>query len=50
MFRQAKSGQRQGFSLFDGFAYENNEYLSRASTRDFFYVVRKDSSVSQRDK
>jgi len=50
MFRQSKAGQRQGYSLFDGFAYENNEYLSRAATRDFFYVVRKDSSVSQRDK
>jgi hypothetical protein len=50
MFRPSKSGERQGFALFDGFAYESNEYISRSSARDFFYLVRKDASLTQRDR
>lgn len=50
MFRPSKNGSRQGFTLFDGFAYEENEYLSRSSTRDFFYLVRKDASLTQRER
>jgi hypothetical protein len=50
MFKPRKGGDRKGFSLFDGFAYENNEYVTRPATRDFFYVVRKDASLSQRER
>jgi hypothetical protein len=50
MFKAPKNGNRQGFTLFDGFAYEENEYLSRSSTRDFFYVVRRDASLTQRER
>jgi hypothetical protein len=39
LFRRSESGERQGHTLFEGFAYEDNEYVSRSSTRDFFYVV-----------
>jgi hypothetical protein len=41
LFGRSDSGERQGHSLFEGFAYEDDEYVSRSSTRDFFYVVRQ---------
>jgi hypothetical protein len=50
MFRPPKNGNRQGFTLFDGFAYEENEYITRSSTRDFFYLVRRDASLTQRER
>jgi hypothetical protein len=50
MFRPPKGGARQGFSLFDGFAYEEKQYITRPSQRDFFYLVRKDASLSQRER
>src|SRR5262249_49347371 len=50
MFRAPKNGSRAGYSLFDGFAYEENEYMTRASARDFFYVVRTDAPLTQRER
>jgi len=47
MFRRGGATGRKGFVLFDGFAYVEDEYISRSSTRDFFYVVRKDSSLTE---
>jgi hypothetical protein len=41
MFRPSKEGVPEGFVLFEGFAYEDNTYISRRSPRDFFYVTRK---------
>ena len=40
MFRPSSSGGREGFVLFEGFAYDDNTYIERRSPRDFFYVVR----------
>ena len=40
MFRPTKEGIPEGFSLFEGFAYEGNTYITRRSQRDFFYVIR----------
>jgi hypothetical protein len=39
MFRPSKEGTPEGFVLFQGFAYEDNTYISRGSPRDFFYVI-----------
>jgi hypothetical protein len=49
MFRRSSSGEYQGFGLFEGFAFQEHEYISRAATRDFFYLVRKDVSLTQQD-
>ena len=40
MFRRSKEGAPEGYVLFEGFAYEDNTYVSRRSQRDFFYVTR----------
>jgi hypothetical protein len=40
MFRPSEEGTPEGFVLFEGFAYEDNTYISRRSPRDFFYITK----------
>jgi hypothetical protein len=42
LFEQTARGTKEGFGLFEGFMFDKSEYLTRPSTRDFFYVLRKD--------
>lgn len=44
MFRRSGAGALEGFGLFNGFAFDKNDYVRRPSTRDFFYVERKELS------
>jgi hypothetical protein len=41
LFPTGSDGQRRARGLFEGFLYEEDEYLRRASRRDFFYVLRR---------
>lgn len=40
MFRPSEEGTPEGFVLFEGFAYDDNTYISRRSQRDFFYITK----------
>jgi hypothetical protein len=40
-FGASATGAAQGHLLFDGFTYEDNTYLQRRSSRDFFYLTRQ---------
>jgi hypothetical protein len=40
MFRPSTEGTPEGFGLFEGFAYEDNTYITRRSQRDFFYITK----------
>ncbi|HVY31952.1 MAG TPA: hypothetical protein VHB79_35700 [Polyangiaceae bacterium] len=42
VFPRGPDGQRRALGLFSGFVFRPDDYLTRASTRDFFYVVRRD--------
>jgi len=42
VFPFGPEGQRQARSLFEGFVFAADEYVKRPSTRDFFYLVRRE--------
>jgi hypothetical protein len=41
VFRANEAGTVEGLGAFPGFVFEKDEYLRRASPRDFFYVLRR---------
>lgn len=42
LFPRGPQGERRAVGLFAGFAFRPDDYVTRPSTRDFFYLVRRD--------
>jgi len=41
LFPRDSDGRRRALGLFEGFVFRPDEYVTRPSTRDFFYLVRR---------
>jgi hypothetical protein len=42
LFPRDRAGRRRALGLFAGFVFRPDEYVERPSTRDFFYLVKRD--------
>ena len=47
LFRPDENDQLRASGLFEGFLFDKDRYLSKASARDFFYLVRTDSTATR---
>lgn len=44
LFPRAADGSRRALGLFAGFVFQPDQYVRRPSTRDFFYLVRREAT------